>query len=156
MSLFAVFAWETHPIRAGQRLPVDSHGAERGVRGQTLVPLARSLLGDGLHEVPLQLTDAGMVLKDVFVGLFKFLRGWWCGGGGWTCRVVGVGKIASRVRKSIEWKEEGKKGENMGGGSMKDKIVFRKGRKRRKRSQIACYYFLMVFNVEVALDLNQL
>lgn len=73
--MFKASAWETHPIRAGQWLAVDPHGAERGVRGQALVPLAGPLLGDGLHEVPLQLTDAGMVLEDVLVGLVKVLQG---------------------------------------------------------------------------------
>lgn len=100
----------THPIRAGQRLAVDPHGAERGVRGQALVPLAGPLLRDGLHEVPLQLTDAGVVLEDVLVGLVKVLQ---LGGGGsqvgqggdggWGLfREVGVRKIVTRVTESIE------------------------------------------------------
>lgn len=74
MYTFNACEWETHPIRAGQRLAVDSYGAERGVRGQALVPLAGPLLRDGLHEVPLQLTDAGMVFEDVLVGLVKVLQ----------------------------------------------------------------------------------
>lgn len=65
---------ETYPICAWQRLTVDTQGAERRVRGQAFVPLAGPLLRDGLHEVPLQLADAGVVPQQVFLGLIELLH----------------------------------------------------------------------------------
>lgn len=44
------------------------------MRGQALVPLTRLLLWDGFHEVPLQLTDAGMMLQQVLVRLIELLH----------------------------------------------------------------------------------
>lgn len=45
------------------------------MRGQALVPLTRSLLWDGFHKVPLQLTDTGMMLQQVLVRLIELLQG---------------------------------------------------------------------------------
>lgn len=42
--------------------------------GQTLVPLAQLRLGNGLHEVPLQLADAGVVPEQLFLRLVEVLR----------------------------------------------------------------------------------
>lgn len=127
--MFAPCARETHPIRAGQRLPVDPHGAERGVRGQALVPLAGPLLGHGLHEVPLQLADAGVVLEDVLVGLVQVLRGG--GDGGWGLRrEVGVGKFADKD-------SGGKYRQRMYEGH--DCVRGGKEKKRKRKSQIVCF-----------------
>lgn len=43
--------------------------------GQALVPLTGPLLRDGFHEVPLQLTDTGMMLEQVLLGLIELLYG---------------------------------------------------------------------------------
>lgn len=45
------------------------------MRGQALVPFARPGLWNGLHEVPLQLADAGVMLEQVLLRLFKLLHG---------------------------------------------------------------------------------
>lgn len=42
--------------------------------GQTLVPLARLRLGNGLHEVPLQLADAGVVPEQLLLRLVEILH----------------------------------------------------------------------------------
>lgn len=44
------------------------------MRGQALVPLTRLLLWDGFHEVPLQLTDAGVMLQQVLVRFIELLH----------------------------------------------------------------------------------
>lgn len=67
--------WETYPICTGKRLTIDPQGAERRVRGQALVPLTGPLFRDGTHEVPLQLTDASMMLEHILVRLVEILRG---------------------------------------------------------------------------------
>lgn len=59
----------THSICSRGNLPVDVEASERGVGGQTFVPLTGPGLGDGLHEVLLQLTDVGMVLLYFFLRL---------------------------------------------------------------------------------------
>lgn len=132
--MFAPCARETHPIRAGQRLPVDPHGAERGVRGQALVPLAGPLLGHGLHEVPFQLADAGVVLEDVLVGLVEVLRE-----GRVREEMAGGGCAGRWVSGSLPTRTMG---ENIGRGSMKDMIVVRGEKKRReeKKSQIVFFF----------------
>lgn len=66
--------WKTYPICAGQGLTIDTQGAERGVCGQTLVPLAGPGLWDGFHEVLLQLTDAGVMPEQVLLRLFELLQ----------------------------------------------------------------------------------
>ena len=43
------------------------------MRGQALVPLTGPGLRGGFHEVPLQLTDAGMVPEQVLLRLIKLL-----------------------------------------------------------------------------------
>ena len=45
------------------------------MRGQALVPLTGPLLRDGTHEVPLKLTDAGVMLEHILVRLVEILRG---------------------------------------------------------------------------------
>lgn len=60
------------------------------MRRQTLVPLAGPLFWDGFHEVPLQLTDTGMMLEQVLLRFIELLYGGksrgektvWKGGGG--------------------------------------------------------------------------
>jgi len=69
------FLWETYPIGTGQRLTIDTQGAERRVRGQALVPLTGPVLRSGFHEVPFQLTDAGMMPEQVLLRLIKLLEG---------------------------------------------------------------------------------
>lgn len=44
------------------------------MRGQTLVPFARPRLRNGLHEVPLQFADAGVMLEQVLLRLVKLLH----------------------------------------------------------------------------------
>lgn len=64
---------ETYPICTGQRLTVDTQGAERGVRGEALVPLAGPGLRGGFHEVPLELADAGVMPEQVLLRLIELL-----------------------------------------------------------------------------------
>lgn len=74
------------------------------MRGQALVPLAGPLLRDGLHEVPLQLADAGMMPEQVLLRLIEFLYGGESrkqgaggaeagGGGKWIKKTIRGGKI---------------------------------------------------------------
>lgn len=95
---------QTYPIRAGQRLTVDSQGAEGRVCGQALVPLTWLVIWDRLHEVSLQLTDAGVMPEQHLLRLIEILyRGksrWkrrcgWGGGkdGGWRKRIIQGQKV---------------------------------------------------------------
>lgn len=117
------------------------------MRGQALVPLAGPLLGHGLHEVPLQLADAGVVLEDVLVGLVEVLRGAGAGeggDGGWGLRrEVGVGKFADKDNggKYRQRKYEGY-----------DCVQGGKEKKRKRKSQIV--FFLSAVAEEF--DSNQL
>lgn len=63
------------PTHRWWQLAVDARRAERRVGGKTLVPLAGSRLRDGLHETPLQLTDARVVTHDLRLGLIHVLQG---------------------------------------------------------------------------------
>ncbi len=67
------FLRQTYPICTGQRLTIDTQGAERRVCGQALVPLTGPLLWDGFHEVPLQLADTGMMPEQVLLRLIELL-----------------------------------------------------------------------------------
>lgn len=44
------------------------------MRGQTLVPFTLPRLRHSLHEVPLQFTDAGVMLEQVLLRLIKLLH----------------------------------------------------------------------------------
>lgn len=103
------------------------------MRGQALVPLAGPLLGHGLHEVPLQLADAGVVLEDVLVGLVEVLRR-----EGVREEMAGGGCAGRWVSGSLPTRTAGG---NIGRGSMKDMIVFRGEMKRREKEKVRLCFF---------------
>lgn len=81
--------WRTHGSAGRGQGPVEAGCAERRMGGETLVPLARPRIGNRRHEVPLELTDTGVVPNDLILGLIQVLL--------------------ERRGRQEEWRESGRK-----------------------------------------------
>lgn len=113
------------------------------MRGQTLVPLAGPLLRDRLHEVPLQLADAGVMPEQVLLRLIELLCGGKTRAGSRQC---GGGEASGSGKQSGEGKIRSG-GESRMGREREDGGYVRSWERITNREKMSDYVSFCCFNL---------